>query len=126
MNGGLNLVGSPLSFNNLTRRILPASDGPSVSAESLPSPNDDNVLYVRNDGYFPQTINVPAGQSFTLDLVTDKTYSCSRDFVIPELNYYQLLPETGTVQVEIPAQTAGTRIFFTCSMGMYTGQIVFE
>ena len=42
MNGGLNLVGSPLSFNNLTRSILPASDGPSVSAESLPSPNDDN------------------------------------------------------------------------------------
>jgi hypothetical protein len=42
------------------------------------------------------------------------------------LNFYQLLPETGTVQVNIPAQPAGTKLFFTCSMGMYTGQIVFE
>jgi hypothetical protein len=30
------------------------------------------------------------------------------------------------VQVNIPAQSAGTRLFFTCSMGMYTGQIVFQ
>jgi plastocyanin domain-containing protein len=61
-----------------------------------------------------------------LNLVTNKTYSCSRDFVIPDLNYYQLLPDTGTVQVEIPPQPAGTRMKFTCSMGMYTGTIVFE
>jgi uncharacterized protein len=126
MNGGLNLIGSPLSFNNLTRGVLSASDAPSVSTASLPSSDGGNVLYVRNDGYFPQTIKVPANQPLTLNLVTEKTYSCSRDFVIPELNYYQLLPETGTVQVDIPARSAGTRIFFTCSMGMYTGQIVFE
>lgn len=61
-----------------------------------------------------------------LNLVTDQTYSCARDFVIPALNYYQLLPDTGNVQVNIPAQKAGSTLFFTCSMGMYTGQIVFE
>lgn len=126
MNGGLNLVGSPLSFNNLTRGLFPVSDSSSVSAKSLPTLDADSVLYVRNEGYFPQTINVPANQPLTLNLVTDKTYSCARDFVIPALNYYQLLPETGTIQVDIPAQSAGTRMYFTCSMGMYTGQIVFE
>jgi hypothetical protein len=46
--------------------------------------------------------------------------------VIPALDFYQLLPDTGTVQVNIPAQTKGSTLFFTCSMGMYTGQIVFE
>jgi hypothetical protein len=61
-----------------------------------------------------------------LNLVTNQTYSCARDFVIPSLNVYQLLPDTGTVQVNIPAQPSGTRMFFTCSMGMYTGMIVFE
>jgi sulfite exporter TauE/SafE len=126
MNGGLNLAGSPLSFNNLTRGFLGRNDTTSISVEPQPVSDVNTVLYVRNEGYFPQTINVPANQPLTLILVTDKTYSCARDFVIPELDYYQLLPETGKVQVVIPAQTAGTRMFFTCSMGMYTGQIVFE
>jgi plastocyanin domain-containing protein len=84
------------------------------------------VLYVQNEGYFPQTLSAPAGKDFTLNLVTDQTYSCARDFVIPALDYYELLPDTGTVQVRIPAQQKGSTLFFTCSMGMYTGQIVFE
>jgi hypothetical protein len=37
-----------------------------------------------------------------------------------------MLPPAGTVQVDIPAQEAGTEMYFTCSMGMYTGQIIFE
>ena len=62
----------------------------------------------------------------TLNLITNQTYSCARDFVIPALNYYELLSATGTAQVTIPPQAAGTKLFFTCSMGMYTGQIIFE
>jgi len=81
---------------------------------------------VENDGYFPRTLKAPAGKDFVLNLVTNQTYSCSRDFVIPALNFYELLPDTGTVQVNIPAQKKGSTLFFTCSMGMYTGQIVFE
>jgi hypothetical protein len=42
------------------------------------------------------------------------------------MDYYQLLPDTGTVQVSIPAQKAGSILRFTCSMGMYTGQIEFQ
>ncbi len=129
MNGGLNLVGSPLSFNNL---FLPRSASgltmyadASTSSAFTSAPGEE-VLYVQNQGYFPQTLRVPAGRDFTLNLVTNQTYSCARDFVIPALNFYQLLPDTGAVQVTIPAQPKGARIFFTCSMGMYTGQIVFE
>ncbi len=127
INGGLNVLGSPLSFQNLTRN-LPSSNGaaPVAQAAQPPSAEGDVVLYVQNEGYFPQTISAPAGKNFTLNLVTDQTYSCARDFVIPALNYYELLPDTGTVQVSIPAQGKGNRLFFTCSMGMYTGQIVFE
>jgi hypothetical protein len=128
INGGLNVLGSPLSFQNLTRSLLP-SNGRSVpvaptSQSSLAE--GEMVLYVQNEGYFPQTISAPAGRAFTLNLVTNKTYSCARDFVIPNLDFYELLPDTGTIQVNIPAQEKGSRLFFTCSMGMYTGQIVFE
>jgi sulfite exporter TauE/SafE len=128
VNSGLNILGSPLSFQNLTRNLLPPSDGSApVAQTSSPSAADGEVvLQVQNEGYFPQTLSAPAGKDFTLNLVTDQTYSCSRDFVIPALDYYELLPDTGTVKVTIPAQEAGSTLFFTCSMGMYTGQIVFE
>jgi sulfite exporter TauE/SafE len=124
VNSGLNILGSPLSFQNLTRNLFPPNN---VSAAAQSTVRDgDVVLYVQNEGYFPQRIAAPAGKAFTLNLVTNKTYSCSRDFVIPALDFYQLLPDTGTVQVSVPAQEKGSTLFFTCSMGMYTGQIVFE
>jgi uncharacterized protein len=127
LNGALNLLGSPLSFENLTRGLIPSSGGVSAQATSAPISSTGGItLQVRSDGYFPQTLAAPAGQVVTLSLVTNQTYSCARDFVIPDLNYYQLLPDTGTVTVDIPAQPAGTKLFFTCSMGMYTGQILFE
>jgi sulfite exporter TauE/SafE len=128
VNGGLNILGSPLSFQNMTRSLVPSADA-SASQTGSASPvaaNGELILQVENDGYFPQTLKAPAARDVTLNLVTNKTYSCSRDFVIPALNFYQLLPDTGTVQVSIPAQAKGSKLYFTCSMGMYTGQIVFE
>jgi uncharacterized protein len=128
INGGLNVLGSPLSFQNLTRNLLPSNSGPVAGAQAAQSSlaEGEMVLYVQNEGYFPQTISAPAGKAFTLNLITNKTYSCARDFVIPNLDFYELLPDTGTIQVNIPAQEKGSKLFFTCSMGMYTGQIVFE
>jgi plastocyanin domain-containing protein len=130
LDGGLNVLGSPLSFQNLTRNWFSSQSQSASAAESpqLSAPEGDGelVLRVGNDGYFPVTLKAPADKAFTLNLVTNKTYSCARDFVIPALDYYQLLPDTGTVQVNIPAQKKGSTLFFTCSMGMYTGQIVFE
>jgi uncharacterized protein len=128
VNSGLNILGSPLSFQNLARTLLPSNEGSHTTVQS-PRPSaaeGEVVLYVQNEGYFPQTLSAPAGKDFKLNLVTNQTYSCSRDFVIPALDYYELLPDTGTVQVSIPAQEKGSTLFFTCSMGMYTGQIMFK
>lgn len=128
LDGGLNVLGSPLSFQNLTRSLFPSVSGSTSGTVSAVPVNVDGelILQVENEGYFPQTLRAPAGQPVKLNLVTNQTYSCSRDFVIPALGFYQLLPDTGTVQVDIPAQAKGSRIFFTCSMGMYTGQILFD
>lgn len=121
LNSGLNLIGSPLSFGNLTRGLTsPAAEGAQAVSEG------DLTLFVKNEGYFPQTLRAKANAPVALNLVTNRTYSCSRDFVIPALGFYELLPDTGKVVVDIPAQAPGTRMFFTCSMGMYTGLIVFE
>ncbi|HMV28611.1 MAG TPA: sulfite exporter TauE/SafE family protein, partial [Anaerolineales bacterium] len=128
LDGGLNLMGSPLSLQNMTRGwFAPQAESNAVTESVQPSAaSDEIILSVENNGYFPAILKAPAGKDLTLSLVTNKTYSCARDFVIPDLNFYELLPDTGTVQVNIPAQKAGSTLFFTCSMGMYTGQIVFE
>jgi uncharacterized protein len=128
LDGGFNLVGSPLSLQNLTRNLIP-SNTVSASATDSPQssiPSDELVLNVENRGYFPSTLKAPAGKDLKLNLVTNGTYSCALAFLIPALEFYQMLLPFGTVQVSIPAQEKGSTLYFTCSMGMYTGQIVFE
>ena len=128
LNSGLNVLGSPLSFQNLTRNLIPSESVSDPVAESpqTAATAGEIFLNVNNDGYFPRSLSAPADTAVTLNLVTNQTYSCARDFVIPSLDVYELLPDTGTMQVSIPAQPKGTTMFFTCSMGMYTGQIVFQ
>lgn len=125
LDSGLNLIGSPLSLQNLTRNLFPSENVAYAQTDSL-STGGAITLYVQNSGYFPATLKAPANANLTLNLVTDQTYSCARDFVIPALNYYKLLADTGTAQVNIPPQKPGSRMFFTCSMGMFTGVIIFE
>ncbi len=135
LDSGLNLLGSPVSFANLTRSLRPAPEVVSTPAPAAGTAADAATsaeatpvieLSVVNAGYVPEVLLAPANREVRLDLVTNKTYSCARDFVIPALKYYQLLPETGRVTVKIPPQAPGTVMRFTCSMGMYTGQIVFQ
>ena len=130
LDGGLNLMGAPFSFTRLAQQMFPARQESSLTLPDAPytSASSEGALRleVQNQGYFPQTLKARANTALTLELVTNKTYSCARDFVIPALKYYQLLPATGRVAVSIPPQAPGTVMRFTCSMGMYTGQIVFE
>lgn len=135
LDSGLNLLGSPVSFANLTRSLRPAAGvistpAPAEGAAAAPAASTAATpvieLKVVNAGYMPETLLAPANREVRLDLVTNKTYSCARDFVIPALKYYRLLPDTGRVSVNIPPQPAGSVLRFTCSMGMYTGQIVFQ
>ena len=137
LNSGLNLMGSPLSYQNLTQRFFPVAETASATSPASAGENAvadgavasaDGVLelQVKNNGYFPETLHAKAGQALTLELITNNTVSCARDFVIPGLDFYQLLPKTGQQTVDIPPQEPGSVLRFTCSMGMYTGQIIFD
>lgn len=149
---GLNLAGSPVSlsraWNNLwpqptlveakpvpdeKQGIVSALDslpvsGPESAAVDLEEPDGDDVITIRvkNNGYEPSRLHAKAGVPLKLKLVSDKVYSCSLAFVIPALKYTQTLEPTGVAWVDIPAQQKGTRMPFSCSMGMYTGDIIFD
>lgn len=125
VNSGLTLMGSPLSVTNMVR-VARAAEPDLASA---PVPQSDGItLYLSagNSGYSPRVLHARAETPITLNLVTNQTYSCSRSFVIPALRVEKLLPASGTETISIPAQTAGTVMQFTCSMGMYTGEIIFD
>ncbi len=124
VNNGLNLVGSPLSVQNMTQALF--ASPASTSQEFASAPASTLRLNASNSGYSPRRLYAKAGQAILLNIVTANTYSCARDFVIPVLGVEKLLPQSGTVPVDIPAQVAGTVMRFSCSMGMYTGEIVFQ
>ena len=124
VNNGLSLVGSPLSVQNLTSALFQPAPASNPVASSPPS--NTLSLSASNSGYSPRRLYALAGQPILLNIVTANTYSCARDFVIQTIGVEKLLPQTGTVPVNIPAQVAGTIMRFSCSMGMYTGEIVFS
>ena len=135
---GLNLAGAPVPVTAWMQSIFspPAAgaqvieqqavDGQMKQAGPIAPASASLVLEARNNGYFPRILVASANMPVQLNIVTDNTLSCAIAFVIPALRYEKLLPPTGTTMVEIPAQAPGSVIPFTCSMGMYTGQIVFQ
>ncbi len=120
IDSGLNLAGSPFSFSGafvsltapLTQAFGPAQSGYAIE--------------VSENGYAPAILHLPARQPVTVDWVTNNTQACSRSVVIPGLDYQQILPSTGRVKLEIPAQEKGTVLRYTCSMGMYPSQFIFD
>lgn len=121
VDNGLNLIGSPLSISYLLNNSTRINE----LDQNTPGSNELS-LSVENNGYFPKRLYALADKDLRLNLVTDNTFSCSRDFVIPSLGIQVFLPDTGTVILDIPAQASGTVLRFTCSMGMYTGEILFK
>lgn len=141
---GLTLSGSPFSFNHLSRQVRASNINSSELTSSIaPSDLDDNraptlnippdmqpasrlVVNATNTGYSPDILRFPAETPFELVLVTDYTLSCTRAFVIPSLGVEAMLPRDGEVVFDIPPQPAGSTLYYTCSMGMYGGMIIFD
>ncbi len=135
VDSGLNLAGAPFSL----ARITQAANAPAAAstptaiasvADTQPATesNATNELQIAvlNNGYRPAKLSARADVPTRLTFVSENVRSCSLALVIPELRVEELLPSTGEFTVEIPPQPAGKVLRYSCSMGMYTGQIVFD
>lgn len=116
VDAGLNLTGSPFSFTRVYNIALASARGIQTGFE----------VNVTDDGYEPVILHLPANQPISIDWVTDGTKACTRSVVVPDLQYQYILPTTGRVSFEIPAQATGTVINYSCSMGMYPSQLIFD
>jgi uncharacterized protein len=135
LESGLNLIGSPVSYAAYKQRLelksitsqntndTTTNQPPIVSSED----GSSQILTINatDYGYEPRILKANANSPTRLILVTNNTYSCSRAFVIPSLKIQEILEETGTKTINIPPQKPGF-LKFTCSMGMYTGNILFD
>ncbi len=77
-------------------------------------------------GYAPRLTVAKANVPTILRVKTSATFDCSSALRIPTLKYSKNLPPTGTTDIEVPAQAAGTTLKALCSMGMYNFSVTFN
>lgn len=146
INSGLTLAGSPINLSRLPISLYPQPQrmnavqagqtaqaiDPAIASPTEVKPNladtegSTITINVENYGYNPPEIHAKAGVPVTLKLITEDVRSCSRAFIIPSLNVQKMLDQTGEATIQIPAQKSGTKINYSCSMGMYGGRIIFD
>lgn len=80
------------------------------------------VVIRAKGGYLPKVSNVKADIPTILRFDTSGTFDCSSSVRIPSMNISEILPNTGTKDINLGSLKAGT-INGTCGMGMYNFQI---
>lgn len=119
---GFNLIGTPIT-------VLPTLGSASITTAQVDSSAQatyqEIVIRANDNGYTPNLIRARGNMPIKLKLVTSDTFSCARAFAIPNLRMRTVLPQTGEKVLDVPAQPIGSTLRFTCTMGMYTGQIIF-
>lgn len=105
---------------------VPEKANPKVEAKSSGTDGKQIIEISARGGYTPKTSVAKAGVPTIIRVVTNNTFDCSSSISIPSIGYRNNLPRTGTTDIEVPAQVAGTTLLGSCSMGMYGFAVNFE
>lgn len=76
-------------------------------------------------GYQPRKSIAVSGIPTIIRFDTRGTFDCSSSVRIPSMNISQLLPQTGSTDIDIGTQKTST-LYGTCGMGMYPFEIIFQ
>ena len=74
-------------------------------------------------GFTPQKSTIVANKATVLRVSTKDTFDCSSTLEIPQLAINQSLPISGTTDIALPPQTAGTVLKGQCGMNHYQFEI---
>lgn len=120
INGGLALVGSQYTLQNLYRAAITPIGQPEPRSIVGEDGVQDVTITVKNFGYESDTRVLKAGVPVRLHLVTNGVGGCARAFTIPDFNISKVLPLSGEEIIEFTPEKTGN-LTYSCSMGMYTG-----
>ncbi len=109
--------------NNASRNI---PEKPVVKNDAVNTDGKQIIEISVKGGYSPKVSTAKAGVPTVIRLITNNTFDCSSSISIPSIGYRKNLPRTGTTDVDVPVQIAGTKLHGSCSMGMYSFVVNFE
>ncbi len=115
-----------LSSSDKNKVTKYSTDSESIT-QNVSSDNDKQIIEIdAKGGYTPRMSIAKANVPTILRVKTSSTFDCSSALRIPSLGYSKNLPSTGTTDIEIPAQAAGSTLNALCSMGMYNFSVEFK
>lgn len=110
--------------------LLAKSNGPGPVPENVNNVSEVDGKQIIDinvkGGYSPRVSSAKAGVPTVIRMTTQGTFDCSIAVSIPSLKYRKNLPSTGVTDIEIPVQSAGTKLQGLCAMGMYSFVVNFE
>lgn len=122
IDSGLVLQGSSFTFGDVLDRVTGSEPSAAVAAPVDAEGVQQIVIEARSRSFSPSRIQAIAGIRTVLTMRTDGNNGCTRSFVIPSLGIQRMLPETGQTAIDLGSLAPGS-VGFTCSMGMYRGEI---
>ena len=128
-NRGLELVGSPASFDSIAAAVTGSRSGQQSAGSSggFKVAADGVVevpITIRDTAYIPRSVVIPADRRVRLVVDRQEDAACSSQLAIPAAsNLLVDLKANGVTRVDVPPMKAGTYTL-TCGMGMMSGRIV--
>lgn len=124
INGGLNVIGSPITLQTIGRSFYEHSRYANQSGEPAGIQIINGVQTASIDvyptSYSPKYLKLKAGVPVELTLNARQGLGCTSIFTIPQLGIRTSLQQTPTQTVTFTPEQPG-KITFTCGMGMYSG-----
>ncbi len=107
--------------------LLAGGSGGTSSGNNVSVSNGKQIIEITAKGkYTPQRTVAKADTPTTLRIKTNGTFDCTAGLKVPAANYQAMLPPTGTTDIELQPQKAGTTIEGVCAMGMYSFNVAFQ
>lgn len=95
-------------------------------ANNVSIENGQQIIEIRaKGGYQPRKSTAKANIPTIIRFDTSGTFDCSAAVRIPSMNISQILPQSGTTDIDIGSVGFGT-LQGTCGMGMYPFEIEFQ
>lgn len=119
LDGVLTLSGSKYTFGNVFKSITLGNS----SEEKAQVITDTTVIEINSRGYAPAVLQVKKGETVNITIKNTDGYGCQQAFVIPSINFQQVIPPGSEQKVTFTAPDTLGDVPFMCSMGMYRGVI---